>query len=305
MKDDRHPDPTAGSGSDPRHGFSGFQGMELTVLRRYVTGEIGAGERRRVESWAAEAAEAAWRRIMARMEPSTADQTPGYRAPWDAQAVRVGVRHERGARRTRVLRGAFQHESSHWLLALSVAAVFAAVGIQVVRTAPDRPAAPVTTMRTVTTSRGQCAEIQPGDGTAVVLGVASRLRFASNFGDSTRDVYLDGTAYFRVVHDTTKPFTVHTANAVVRDVGTRFVVRAYSGDASTVVVVAEGSVALRAAGATTRDAVLTRDQLGVLAVGATTATVSPVDPSRYLAWMQGELLFHDTPLGDVTRELRR
>jgi len=333
MSDDRRHGPTPPSGPDHRSAFPGYQGMELPALHRYVTGESEEAERRRVESWAGESAErrqyldamrrlygqaavgtrreaaAAWRAIMARMEPSMADEVPAYRAPWDAAAVRVDVRRARGARRARVLLGAFRaNRTTHWALPFSAAAaiVIAALGVLAAGRAPRRPAAPATTMRTVATTRGQRAEIRLDDGTTVVLGVDSRLQFASNFGSDTRDVYLDGTAYFRVVHDTTKPFTVHTTTAVTRDVGTRFVVRSYPADRSTAVVVTEGSVALQAPGAPpATGAVLTRDQMGVLSAGAEVASVSRVDPSRYTAWMEGELVFHDAALSDVARELRR
>lgn len=333
MNDEHHGGSPPPAGADLRVRFPGYQGMELPVLRRYVTGESGDAERRRVESWADESAErrryldamrrlygrvgpaersgaeAAWRGVLARMEPAAAAEVPAYRAPWEASAVRVDVRRARAVRRARVLRGAFRaNRATHWALPFSAAAaiVIAAIGLRAAGGASRQPAAPAPTMRTVATTRGQRAEVRLDDGTTVVLGVDSRLQFASDFGHGARDVYLDGTAYFRVVHDTTRPFAVHTANAVTRDVGTRFVVRSYPGDRSTAVVVTEGSVALRAPGAArVTEAVLTRDQMGVLSAGSALASVSQVDPSRYTAWMQGELVFHDAPLSDVARELRR
>ncbi len=161
-------------------------------------------------------------------------------------------------------------------------------------------------MRRVATTRGQRAEIHLDDGTHVTLGVESRLEFPSDFGTRARDVYLDGTADFHVVHDTTKPFTVHTANAVMRDVGTRFVVRAYPTDGSTQVVVSEGSVAFGAVDtAIAHDTVLKRNQLGLLASGASRVSVRRVDASTYTAWMRGRLVFRDAPLSAVVRELGR
>lgn len=328
MTDDRRK-PTPPS-PPPLAGFPPYQGMESSVLRRYVLGLSPEDERRRVTAWAAERAErrryldamrelrarvpeqgaedraAAWARIAARLErPAGHDSVP-YSAPWDAAAVRVRV--NRGSR-PRILVGAFAPRSSRWAIPLAVCAalLIAATGLRMMNLAGQpEPADAVTTMRRVATTRGQRAEIRLDDGTQVTLGVESRLEFPSDFGTRARDVYLNGTADFHVVHDTTKPFTVHTTNAVTRDVGTRFVVRAYPTDGSTEVVVSEGSVALGTPGAAGgHDAVLTKDQLGLLAAGASTVAVRHVDPSTYTAWMEGRLVFHDAPLSAVVVELGR
>ncbi|MDE3214822.1 MAG: FecR domain-containing protein [Gemmatimonadota bacterium] len=317
---------------DPRRRFPGLEGMELTALRRYVTGESARDERRRIEQWATasperreylaamrrlcaraapgERAEAdgAWRSLLGRMEPPEAGQAPAPATVWEPPVVEVNVGSQRRARGVRVLHGGFSRPHSPWAAMASLAAtiLLAAAGVRVLGGAKAPTVAAPTMMRSIATSRGQRAQIQLDDGTQVVLGVDSRLRFASDFGAEARNVYLDGTAYFHVAHDDRKPFTVHTANAVTRDVGTRFVVRAYPADGSTAVVVTEGSVALEAPDtATARAAVLTRDELGVLADGQSRATVSAVDPARYTAWMRGRLVFRDTPLGDVVRELGR
>ncbi len=316
---------------DPRRAFPGFEGMELSALRRYVAGESPADERRQVERWAAgspgrreyldamgrlygrvapgaraEAADA-WRALLVRMEPPVAERTPPYRAPLETPVVEVDVGHRRRVHKVRVLRGGFGTRRSPWAAVASMAAtiLLAAAGVRAMGGASAPAVPPPPTMRSIATSRGQRAQIQLDDGTQVVLGVDSRLRFASDFGAGARDVYLDGTAYFHVAHDDRKPFTVHTANAVTRDVGTRFVVRAYPGDGGTTVVVTEGSVALKARDTAARPAVLTRDERGVLAPGESSAAVSPVDPARYTAWMRGRLVFRDTPLREVARELQR
>jgi transmembrane sensor len=330
MTEDRRRTAGPASPGDPLAGFPSYQGMELATLRRYVLGESPEAERRRVAAWAAEAGErrryleamrelhaqepgagadarsAAWARIAARLDRPSARVEPPYTAPWDAPAVRVNLQ-DRG--RPRILAGAFAPRRAPWTMPLAVCAglLVAAVGLRMANRAANPASTPATTtMRRITTTRGQRAEIRLDDGTQVMLGVASRLEFPSDFGTRARDVYLDGTADFRVVHDTTKPFTVHTANAVTRDVGTHFVVRAYPTDGSTEVVVSEGSVALGAPGAAeSSDTVLRKDQLGVLAAGASRVLVRHVDPSAYTAWMRGQLVFRDTPLSSVVRELGR
>jgi len=124
-----------------------------------------------------------------------------------------------------------------------------------------------------------------------------------------REVYLDGTAYFDVVHDSLRPFVVRTANAVARDVGTRFVVSAYPDAHATRVVVRDGAVAFgrdsRAHASRMENVLLTGGHLGQLRAGDSAVTTRRVDPALYTAWMQGDLVFQDTPLVDVVAELRR
>jgi transmembrane sensor len=331
MGNDGHQNPRTTQGQDPRDTFPGFQGVGLPVLQRYVTSRSSEAERRLVEAWAAtaaerrryldalrrlysraepcelEGAERAWGEVMARMERPAADDAPPFRPPWEEPAVRVDVGRQRRAPKARVLHGAFAGRRSPWALTVSAAAtiILAAAGLHAVGTA-NTPAPASNPMRVIATGRGQRAEIQLDDGTHVMLGVESRLRLAPDFGTRTRQVYLDGTAYFHVAHNAAMPFEVHTANAVTRDIGTQFVVQAYPGDGGTAVVVTEGEVALRRLGVQReRVALLTRDERGVLADGRDSASVSVVDPARYTAWMRGRLVFRDAPLAAVARELGR
>lgn len=316
----------------------GYGGIESAALRRYITGACTPEERRRVEGWASESPErerylaalsalyarapeadvrsaaAAWPRVSAKLSrPPEEDDVPFYRAPWERTPEFVEVRPRR---RARVLSGAFgTQRRGGWPLAVAMAAsvVFAIGGIKAtVETVLARRHPPIqqpSVMRQIMTAKGQRAEIQLDDGSRVVLGVASRLRLSSDFGTRTREVYLDGTAYFDVVHDATHPFIVHTVNAIARDVGTRFVVRAYPESHDTRVIVRDGTVALRSAGdkaeRAPEEVLLTGGHLGQLRAGETTVTTRRVDPALYTAWMQGDLVFRDVPLSEAVAELKR
>ena len=82
------------------------------------------------------------------------------------------------------------------------------------------------------------------DGTRGRLAPGSHLRVAAEFGADRRDIHLGGEAFFDVVHDPRRPFTVFAGNAGAREVGTAFSVRAYPQDSAATVVVREGEVAL-------------------------------------------------------------
>jgi transmembrane sensor len=161
-------------------------------------------------------------------------------------------------------------------------------------------------MTEVTTVPGQRATLRLTDGTQVTLGAASRLRYARVFGETTRDVYLEGDGYFEVVHDSTRPFAVHTARAVVRDIGTTFAVHAYANAAATEVVVRDGIVAFNAGAPSSAPGVVLRAaDLGRLDADGRMTTVHDADVASYLAWTTGRLAFRNASLRDVADALGR
>jgi transmembrane sensor len=155
------------------------------------------------------------------------------------------------------------------------------------------------------TSVGERRQVVLRDGTKVLLGPTSRLVVIGNAKDDQRLVTLDGIAYFSVVHDAARPFTVKAGAISIQDVGTAFSVES-DDSAGTRVAVDSGSVAIGAAdqkhsgGAVlnARDRAIV-DAQGVVAVER--AVVSEDD----LAWIQGRLVFRDAPLILVGAELYR
>ena len=170
------------------------------------------------------------------------------------------------------------------------------------------PAGSDTAFREVIAERGERANIQLVDGTNVTLNVDSRLRMPATFDADSRSVYLEGEAYFDVATDSTRPFIVHANDAVIDVHGTSFNVRSYPEDQRVQVAVVEGAVSLRPqqVSNTNEGARLEPGQVGQLAANATRVTTQTVtDVSPLLGWMQGRLVFEDTPLREVAARLGR
>ncbi|KXX69906.1 FecR family protein [Flammeovirga sp. SJP92] len=81
------------------------------------------------------------------------------------------------------------------------------------------------------------------DGSAISINANSTLSVAS-FDANSREVTLDGEAYFEIAHDESKPFIVHTAKGDITVLGTKFNVKATAEDVT--VTVTEGLVKLEA-----------------------------------------------------------
>jgi transmembrane sensor len=150
----------------------------------------------------------------------------------------------------------------------------------------------------VSTPTGQRASLTLPDGSQVLLGPASTMRYTIAADRGPREVSLEGEAYFTVVHDSTRPFTVTTPETVARDLGTRFLVRSYPGERATEVVVAEGIVGVG-------DRVLERLHRARIEGDGRIAVTRDVVLDEYLAWTEGRFVFRDRPLRDVARELSR
>ena len=80
------------------------------------------------------------------------------------------------------------------------------------------------------------------DGTKVVLNASTKFKFPNSFNNELREVFLDGEAFFDVVHNEKTPFVVHTEKQKINVLGTEFNVMDYSSDDYTITTVIKGSV---------------------------------------------------------------
>lgn len=100
-------------------------------------------------------------------------------------------------------------------------------------------------MRMIATKEGSRTKIILPDGSEVWLNSGSRLIYPKDFDClSTREVTLDGEAYFKVKHDTNHPFIIHTDYLDIKDLGTVFNVKAYPDEKEAVATLISGSIAV-------------------------------------------------------------
>lgn len=82
------------------------------------------------------------------------------------------------------------------------------------------------------------------DHTEVTLNRYSSLTYPERFKGDTREVQLQGEAYFEVAKDARHPFIVQAQEVNVKVLGTHFNVEAYQPDASIKTTLLEGRVAV-------------------------------------------------------------
>ena len=72
--------------------------------------------------------------------------------------------------------------------------------------------------------------MQLADGSKVWLGACSKLKYPVAFNGDTREIYLEGEAFFDVAKNPDKPFIVKTKDFLVKALGTSFNVMNYSDE---------------------------------------------------------------------------
>lgn len=80
------------------------------------------------------------------------------------------------------------------------------------------------------------------DGTKVMLNSETDFRYPLAFNNKTREVYLNGEAFFDVAKDHKHPFIVHTGKMTVKVLGTKFNVKSYNNDATSETTLIKGAV---------------------------------------------------------------
>jgi len=74
---------------------------------------------------------------------------------------------------------------------------------------------------------GSKTEIALTDGTKIWLNSGSKLTYTDYSGSATREVFLEGEAFFDVMENRLKPFIVKTTDIYIKVLGTKFNVKSY------------------------------------------------------------------------------
>ncbi|MEN8117952.1 MAG: FecR domain-containing protein [Bacteroidota bacterium] len=155
---------------------------------------------------------------------------------------------------------------------------------------------------------GSRTVVQLSDGSEVHLNNGSRIKYPQFFSGDTREVTLTGEGYFSVAHNLERPFIVKTGALNVKALGTKFNVMAYADDDIIATTLVEGKVVL---GKITPDGAT--EPVGAMEpnqhVNYNTETgiicSSKGNIEKYIAWIDGKLVFEDTPIIEVAERLGR
>lgn len=155
---------------------------------------------------------------------------------------------------------------------------------------------------TVEVPPGEKALLTLSDGTHVWLNAGSRFTYPAAFTAANREVELVGEGFFEVTHNSHAPFRVHTPQMEIKVLGTKFNLKAYSGEISRVTLT-EGAVEVTAGkGEKLR---LKPNEQASYSAGEGLRLAKKVDPALASGWRDGELVFTREYLANIVRELQR
>lgn len=156
---------------------------------------------------------------------------------------------------------------------------------------------------TYTALRGQKTRLIMPDNSEIWLNSNTVVRYPQRFSGNTREVYLDkGEAFFKVQHDTSKPFIVHTSHLDVQVLGTSFNVRS---DQKIDITVSTGKVAVLKSGP--KKPVLLKmllpDEELLFSKLNAEYTSDKVKATDKIAWKENTILFKDAGYDELKQVL--
>ena len=149
--------------------------------------------------------------------------------------------------------------------------------------------------------KGSVSKIHMEDGSTIWLSSGTKLKLDKNDSGETT-ARLDGEAYFELVPDPDRKFTVDLGQFKVRDIGTVFNIRAYESEQTISTTLVEGRIDLiRNSGESFL--IVKPGELVNYDKSNRKIVVNQLDPSIVTAWTEGKFVFIDQPLSEICKEL--
>ncbi len=139
------------------------------------------------------------------------------------------------------------------------------------------------------------------DGTKVWLNSSTYIKYPNSFEGDTREIELDGEAFFKVKRDDQKKFIVHTQQSSITVLGTSFNVDAYSYNDFITTTVVDGSVEFSYETEFNKTKTITMAPKEQVFYNKENHKAEKKDTyiAKDIAWMKGQIVLRDTPLSEV------
>lgn len=262
--------------------------MNPELLNKFLKGEVTAEERHQVEEWL-EDQPADWLdNFMEKgWETATPVLTPGERSAAIRQVmgrVQPKLSVVKVARIAAMLAG---------LLVLAGGAFYLTKNRKPPQVASISVEVPFHTMKKI---------ILP-DSTVITLNAGSTLTYPEIFTGATREITLEGEAFFDVAPDPRKPFIIHSGALNTTVLGTSFNITAYKNLPQLSVTVLTGKVAVMDTLSRQSVTLLPKQKVSFNPATAALVTSAVDKPENTMAWSNGRLIFEETPLPEVAMKL--
>lgn len=154
----------------------------------------------------------------------------------------------------------------------------------------------------VTTLPGEIKDVYLPDSTLISMAGNSSIRYdKKTYGKERRVVEMTGKAFFQVVRNEARPFSVFTERTEVTVLGTSFQVKEEPD--GTDVNVITGKVSFAATGNETDKVILTAGMSASYSMENNGITLIEEEDLNNLSWKTRQLRFNDTPIEKVITDL--
>ena len=267
-----------------------MENIPYELIARYLAGECNEHEKQQVQEWA-------------RAYPELMDEFSNIWQQHPADDFISDVEHALQQVNNRIIT---KKESSSkqlflWIgTAAAVILLVLVVGIRYLNTSGN---VPQDTLLTIHTDLKETLEYILPDGSKVWLNQSSDIRFPEVFEGKTREIYLEGEAFFDVMPDADKPFIIHANNTLTRVVGTSFGIRA-TKDVDEVIVTVSTGVINFSTEKDSKSIELHQGEQGIYEPGQQRLEKNGDMDPNLLAWRTKVLVFKQTPLSEVVTVLK-
>ncbi|AWO01084.1 hypothetical protein DLD77_04900 [Chitinophaga alhagiae] len=254
-----------------------------TLIAREIEGEITTAERAQLEDWLQQ--DVANRQYYEALKDTWGLAAEAYKTVPEPDVEANWQRFTRSTLDAPAPLRVVSRRNTWWRLSAAAVVVVAAAGLAFALLKGQG----TTTLAAGTDKK----EVVLPDGSKVFLNRHSQLSYNKDFATSSRQVTLEGEAFFEVAADAGRPFTVKAGASQTRVLGTSFVIKAYEHKTVQLNVVT-GKVAF--SGKDEQGAlVLTAGHTAILRSNKAPQQVQNTDPN-FMAWKENRLAFHKVPL---------
>ncbi len=165
----------------------------------------------------------------------------------------------------------------------------------------------VVTWQEIVVPRGNRMKLVLPDSTSIWLNNETKLRYASNFSSSNREIELSGEAYFDVHHDANNPFIVKIGTQRIKVLGTKFSVNAYPEDKTIETSLISGSVVFMSGHEINGNSEFRLDPGYSLSFDKQSNNISTqiIQSSYYQYWESGVYAFKDENFESLALKIKR
>lgn len=272
---------------------------EITTakLLKYFKGELDQQEARAIESWASESEENE-KTLMSLAKVYNLGQLARtytekeVEDAWKKTCARFGVAPR--------ARNPLKRQWVFWSMAVAIA-LLVAVNLALVLNAP---VAGTDKAIILTSQQGKFVKYTLPDSTVVTLNHNSSLEFPLAFNGDERRVKLNGEGYFDVARDEEKPFIVETGKEIqIKVLGTEFNLQSFSSDDIVQVSLISGSVEISRNGVADFSYIMHPSERFTCNVSNWEMKVETLKGITGVEWMSNKLVFMDTTLKEVARQI--